>query len=127
MPSIRFKYFLPGIVWFVIVLILVCIPGENLPVAPHWFDLISFDKMIHAGLFGGIVFWFCLPFKKITLPIDEKLQWFLRITLATCVWGLTTELIQRYFIHNRQFDWVDWAADSLGAAIAFFLAKKVFV
>jgi hypothetical protein len=123
--GIEGKSFIPGIGWFLFVIILVCIPGEDLPSAPY-LDIISFDKFVHAALFGGIVFFFCLAFKKAALSRQEKLGVFIKITLATCIWGITTELIQKYFIPGRQFDWFDWAADSFGAIVAFFICIPLF-
>ena len=117
--------FLPGIAWFLFVLILVCLPGEAIPEA-GWLDVISFDKLVHAGLFGGMVFLFCRPFRKILIERKDKINLFIKITLAICLWGLTTEFIQKFFIPGRQFDLVDWAADSFGAIIAFFVSKWWF-
>jgi len=117
--------FLPGIAWFLFVLILICLPGKSIPEA-GWLDFIDFDKLVHAGLFGGIVILFCRPFRKDPMERNEKIRLFIRITLATCIWGITTELIQKYFVTGRQFDLLDWAADSLGAIIAFFISKSWF-
>jgi hypothetical protein len=119
------KNFIPGIAWFLFVLILVCIPGEDLPSTPY-LDILSFDKLVHTALFGGIVFLFCMPFKNAAISKPQKLALFIKITLATCVWGITTELIQKYFISGRQFDWFDWLADSLGAIAAFFVSIPMF-
>ncbi len=118
--------FLPGIAWFLLVLILICLPGKSIPQA-NWLDIVDFDKFVHAGLFGGIVFFFSMPFKKIALERQKKINLFIKITLAACVWGITTEFIQKYFIPGRQFDLMDWAADSLGAFLAFFVSKKFFL
>ncbi len=123
--GIRVINFLPGIAWFLLGLILICLPGKDVPKA-DFLDAINFDKIVHSVLFGGIVFLFCLPFKKTGYSRQEKLQLFIKITLATCVWGLTTEFIQRYFIPGRQFDLLDWAADSFGAVVAYFLSIKFF-
>lgn len=120
-----FSKFLPGIAWFLLALILVCLPGEDLPETP-WLASIDFDKLVHAGIFGGIVFLFCMPFRKAAYNRNEKIDLFIKITLATCLWGITTEFIQKFFIPGRQFDLMDWAADSLGAVIAFFVSKKFF-
>lgn len=98
-----------------------------MPEEPGWFDIPHFDKMVHAGLFGGIVFWFCLPFKKAVAGREEKANWFIKITVATILWGIATEYMQRFFIVGRQFDLVDWAADSAGAVIAFFISRKLFL
>lgn len=123
--GLGFKKLLPGIVWFLLVLILVCLPGEDIP-DEGWVGIANFDKLVHAGLFGGIVFFFCLPFRKEDITKQQKRHIFTRIMIAVIVWGLTTEMIQRFFIPGRQYDLLDWLADSVGAAIAFFISLKFF-
>ncbi len=125
--SLRFIQFLPGIAWFLFVLVLICLPGDDVPDGPDWFNIPEFDKIVHAGLFGGIVFLFCMPFKKSTIARSSKLNLFIRIAMATIVWGIATEYIQKFFIEGRQFDLVDWAADGIGAVIAFFVCRKFFL
>jgi hypothetical protein len=125
-----FKYpgpikFLPGIAWFLFVLILICLPGKSIPEA-GWLDFIDIDKLVHAGLFGGIVFLFCRPFRETPIDRTNKINMFIKITLATIIWGISTELIQKYFIPGRQFDLLDWAADSIGAILAFFVSRWFF-
>jgi hypothetical protein len=119
------KDFLPGIAWFFLVLVLICLPGDDIPSA-GWIGIANFDKLVHAGLFGGIVFLFCMPFKKAAVEKQEKRSVFVRILLATIVWGLTTELIQKYFIPGRAYDLTDWLADSIGAVIAFLVSRRFF-
>lgn len=125
--SLRFTSFVPGIAWFLFVLILICLPGEDVPEEPGWLNIPEFDKIVHAGLFGGIVFWFCMPFKKSPLDKNIKQNIFIKIALATIVWGITTEYMQKFFIEGRQFDLVDWAADSAGVIIAFVVSRKFFL
>ena len=124
--QLKFSKFLPGIAWFLSVLILVCLPGKSIPHNP-WLNIISFDKLVHAGLFGGIVFLFCMPFKKAGFGRADKINFFIKITLTTCIWGITTEFIQKYFIPGRQFELMDWAADCLGAIISFFVCRRFFL
>lgn len=126
--GIAIKNFIPGIAWFLLVLLLICIPGKDLPKS-EFFEILSFDKMIHVALFGGIVFLFCMPFKKTDKSQKDRTVLYLKIAVATCIWGITTELIQKYFVIGRQFDWYDWLADSIGAIAAylvslFFFARK---
>lgn len=125
--SLRFIQFLPGIAWFLFVLVLICLPGEDVPEEPDWLSIQNFDKIVHAGLFGGIVFLFCMPFKNSTIVKSVKLNLFIKILIATIIWGITTEYIQKFFIPGRQFDLADWAADSIGAVIAFFVSRKFFL
>jgi VanZ family protein len=123
--GLSFKNFLPGIAWFFTLLVLICLPGKDVP-DEGWIGIANFDKLVHAVLFGGIVFLFCMPFKKIAIAKQEKINLFARVMIATIVWGFTTELIQKYFIPGRQYDLMDWLADSIGAIAAFFVSLKFF-
>ncbi len=124
---VKWIKFIPGIAWFLFVMVLICLPGEDVPKA-GWLDgIANFDKLVHAGLFGGIVFWFCMPFRKTAMTRKQTINLFIRITIATVVWGFATELIQLFFIPNRQYDLTDWLADSIGAVISFFVCKKFFL
>ena len=49
----------------------------------------------------------------------------MRIALAAIVWGITVEFIQKFFIPGRDFDLLDWAADSFGVLIAYWLCVKI--
>ena len=117
------KKFIPGIAWFFLVLILICLPGSDLPTVEDWFNKIYFDKWVHVGLFAVLAFLFMLPFIRSSLPVKDKWQYLVRITIAVSLWGLTTEFIQKYFIPGRNFDMFDWAADSLGALIALLFSR----
>jgi len=113
-----YRKFIPGIAWFFLTLIAISIPGYDLPKVGDWFNQIDFDKLIHTGLFGTLAFLFMYPVAIADRPKKEKRYWYIKVALSTCIWGLTTELIQKYFIPGRSYDIVDFMADSLGAIIA---------
>ena len=114
------KSFIPGIAWFFLVLILICLPGSKIPTVETWLNDIYFDKWVHAGLFGMLVFLFIYPiYKKLTLPSQTKKIWAIKIALVAVIWGLTTEFIQKFFIPDRSFDIYDLAADSFGILVAY--------
>ena len=120
---------MPGIAWFFVVLILICLPADDIPEPAGWFEwmkLIRVDILVHTGIFALLSFLFIWPIAKSGIPPQEKWNYILRISLAVCIWGLTTELIQKFFIPTRQFDLVDWAADSIGALLALLFSRKVF-
>lgn len=125
--GLKVKKFIPGIFWFLLVLILLCLPGSDLPKVDDWLNKIYFDKWVHIGLFSVLAFLFMWPF-LISL-IDPKEKWLsvVRIALAASIWGLTTEFIQRFYIPGRSFDLFDWAADSFGALISLIFAKVRFL
>jgi hypothetical protein len=126
MQRIPLKKFLPGIAWFFIVLVLTCMPGQDVPKI-GWLDGIYFDKWVHAGMFGGLTFLFCWPFYKSGFSRQKRLHYFIKIALSASIWGLAIEFIQKFFITSRDFELLDWAADSVGVFLAFFLCKKWFI
>jgi len=123
--QIPFKMFLPGIAWFFIVGILTLMPGNDVPTIGWLSGFPNFDKIVHAGLFGGLTFLFCLPYFKSSFSFQQKIHYFIRISLAAIVWGITVEFLQKYFVIGRDFDLLDWAADSVGVLIAFLLCREI--
>ena len=115
--------FYPGIAWFFLVLILVCIPGYDLPKVDNWLIEINFDKFIHVGLFAVLAYLFMLPIIRSGLSRKEKWHYFIKIAIATAIWGLTTEIIQKFFIPGRSFTLGDWLADSIGGFTALFYSR----
>ncbi|MBS1742590.1 MAG: VanZ family protein [Bacteroidetes bacterium] len=129
MKPLTFRSFIPGIIWFAIVLTLICLPSSDIPEPKGWFEwmnLIRIDKLVHAGIFSLLAFLFMRPILLSDFSPEYKWGYLLRIALAVCIWGLTTELIQKFFVPSRQFDLVDWAADTIGALIALLFCRKVY-
>ncbi len=123
----RAKKFIPGIAWFFLVLLLICLPGDDIPTVDDWLSQIYFDKWVHTGLFAILAFLFMWPYLKAALTVKKKWQYVLKIAIATCLWGLATEFIQKFFVPGRHFDLLDWAADTLGALLALIFVKIRFV
>lgn len=121
------KKFIPGIAWFFVVMILLFTPGNDLPEVGDWFSRIDFDKFIHMGVFGLMVLLFMVPIGKSDLTRKEKANYFLKIALCACLWGITSELVQKYFIPGRSFDLLDWAADSIGAGIIYLFCRRLYL
>lgn len=117
---------MPGIAWFFLTLIAISIPGKELPKFGPWFEQISFDKLIHTFLFGMLAALWMLPVAFSSVPVQCKKHWFIKVAIATALWGLAAELIQKYFIPMRSYDMVDLLANSLGAIIAFIYFKAKF-
>jgi len=113
------KKFIPGIAWFFLILILICLPGSTIPPVDTWLNDIYFDKWVHAGLFAVLTLLFIYPVTKLSFSLAEKKNTAIRICIAACTWGLTTEFIQKFFISGRSFDLYDLAADSFGILTAY--------
>ena len=126
MYKIHFKKFIPGIAWFFIVLVLMCLPGQDLP-PTDWLHISYVDKWLHVGVFGLLVFLFCWPFYRSVFTQKVRKYYFIKIALTVSIWGLAIEFIQKFYIPGRSFDLLDWAADSTGALLGFFICSRLFI
>ncbi len=121
--ALHIKKFIPGIAWFFVILILVCIPGYDLPKVDKWLIEINFDKMVHVGIFTVLVYLFVLPLARSSMTLKEKWHYAIKITLAAAVYGLITELLQKFYIPGRSFNLSDVAADALGGVITLIYCR----
>lgn len=126
MNNIPFNKFLPGIAWFFVVLVLICLPGKDVPDS-SLLELLQFDKIVHAAIFGLMVILFIRPVAMSSMEKKEKISWYFRVALSVAVWGLATEYIQKYFVPGRNFDPWDFVADATGCAIAYLFSKKYLI
>ena len=123
LKNIPFSKFIPAIVWFFLVLILIVLPQQDIPEVDDLYHKIYIDKWIHAGIFGILAFLFMWPFLKSASDSNKKV--FLIIAVLASIWGYLTECIQ-IFVPGRSYDLLDWFADSLGVLIALlFTLRKI--
>ncbi|RYY47434.1 MAG: hypothetical protein EOO06_12495 [Chitinophagaceae bacterium] len=123
MHKIPFHKFIPGIAWFFVVMVLICLPGKDIP-GNSMFEFLQFDKFAHTSIFGLMVILFIRPIAMSELDKTSKLLLYTRIALAISVWGLATEFIQLYFVPGRDFDLFDFAADATGCGLAWLFSRK---
>ena len=119
----KINNYTPGIAWFFVVLILICLPGRDIPKVSE-LEFIHFDKIVHISIFGLLTLLMMMPTVNSSISKKSKLLNMLLILIVVSIWGLTTEFIQKYLIPGRSFDLLDWAADSFGAFIAFIICRK---
>lgn len=118
------KSFAPGIVCFIAVFVLVVLPESDLPQKQSWLDISFLDKIVHCIMFAVMTFLFLMPIGDSSMFKKEKRHYFIRIAISVCLWGLTTEFIQKFYVPSRSFDLLDWAADCLGVLIAWIYCRK---
>lgn len=123
--KIPFIYFLPGIAWFFVVAILTLMPSRDVPEVGWLNKIPNFDKLVHAALFGGLAFLFALPFFKSHISFRQKLNYSIKISLASIIWGIIIEFLQKFYVPSRDFDLLDWAADTFGVIIALWLIIRI--
>ena len=95
--NLSIKKFRFAIAWFFVVLVLVCLPGYDLPRTQDWMHKLYLDKWIHTTIFGFLAFLFMSPIPGSGLSRTPNWLYFFRSCIAGCVGGLPTELIQKYF------------------------------
>ena len=121
------KNFIPAIIWFLLILVAICIPGYDLPEVDNWMIEINYDKLIHVGLFAMLAFLFMYPIVKSNLQKKIKWQYEIKINMATIIRGFSTELMQKFVIRGRSYNLSDWAADGLGGIAALIFVKLKFL
>ncbi|TWF45016.1 VanZ like protein [Chitinophaga polysaccharea] len=116
------KYYLPATIWIILILIICTLPGKDIP-TNSFFEKVHFDKIVHFGLFGGVVLF-------LSLGIYQQKRYISPVTLITLViiaatYGLAIEFIQKYWAIGRSFDIYDIVADTLGAIAGIWVFKIV--
>jgi hypothetical protein len=124
--ALSFRKFIPAIIWFVLVFVLLCLPGDNLPEIDNWLQSLHPDKIVHVFLFGVMSYLFMAPPGRAGFTDGKKMTIFIAIGAACCLWGLATEFIQKYFVPGRNFDVTDWLSDTCGSAAAIIIARFRF-
>lgn len=124
--KLSFRKFIPAIIWFFIVLFLLCLPGDEVPDMDSWFHLLHMDKAIHFSIFGVMAFLFMAPPGMADFPAEKKMITFIAIGAAVCLWGLATEFIQKYYVPGRSFELTDWISDTCGSFVAVLIARIRF-
>ena len=119
----RFISFLPGIALFVLIYVLLTLPGNDFPKNP-FLELIHFDKWVHIGLFAGLVFLFCYP---LMVKYHYKKSVYFIIVILAIVYGVGMEYVQKYFTVDRSFDITDMLADAAGSIIGYFFFRFVAI
>ena len=112
--SMQFKSFLPATIWFIITIILLALPGDDLPHG-DLFNIPYFDKYVHFGMFFILTFLFCWPFLDKYQHFQPWKSTGFKIALYVILYGVAMEFVQKYFVRGRSFDVFDILFDSLGS------------
>ena len=112
----------PALLWTILIFILMAIPGNMLPKEEKTF-IPNLDKLVHATLFGSFVFLWSIYYATRKEKNNHSDSRFVLILIIACLYGVATELMQKYLIPNRDYDIYDIMADSIGAALGFLFVR----
>ena len=104
--------------WTLFIFVLMAIPGNMLPKEEKTF-IPNVDKLIHATLFGSFVFLWSIYYATRKERNNNSDSRFLLVLIIACLYGVATELMQKYLIPNRDYDIFDILADSIGAVLGY--------
>ena len=124
-----YKSFLPGLIWFIISVVLLVLPNNDLP-HTRYFDIPFFDKYVHFTMFFLLTGLFSFPFISLATEKSVIKSWFTRIALFVIVYGILMEFVQKFMTVDRSFDLVDIVFDSLGSVaglitVSYYYHNKI--
>ncbi|MAZ94239.1 MAG: hypothetical protein CMF58_07430 [Lentimicrobiaceae bacterium] len=118
MPSRRF---IPSIVWAIIILVLMGLPGNYFPRMVSFWDWLSYDKLIHLFIFGIQVMLLMYGIRIQNLPKEKKLSNAIIIFISVTIFAGVTELLQSYVFIRRHGSIYDFLADVCGIIIGILI------
>lgn len=111
------KKFLSFFIWTLIIFGLCSMPGKAIPKI-SWLELLSFDKLVHAGIF----FIEQVLFMRVLQPY----KWGKWAALLFCLgYGAALELMQSYVFSERGGDVFDFIANATGALLGLLLYDTI--
>lgn len=114
--------FLPFVIWITTVFILLTLPAKDFGTVE--IRIPNFDKLVHAGLFGGIVFLYGIAVINIDAARTKASATI--VAIIASVYGCAMEYVQRDWLHPpRDFSYGDMAADATGAVIGYFVIRWI--
>ncbi len=121
----KIKWFLPAIAWFIISVVLLVIPGNDLPHS-DLFDIPFFDKYVHLTMFFLLTSLFALPFLFSFEATGWVYRWLITIAGLVILYGILMEFVQKYLVTGRSFDVNDIFIDSVGSLLAYVSARQFY-
>jgi len=113
-----------AILWGLLIVLLLSLPGKIFPKVPDFFDLFRPDKIIHLVLFGVYIVLQVRGFRKQdSFPEIRKHAVLISLMIGFLL-GAFTELLQRYWIPMRIGSMYDLAADMAGCLLGWWTVKK---
>jgi len=116
------KYYIPFVVWALLILLIIAVPGAYIPKPHGIWEIISPDKIIHLAMFTPLSYLSSWGVYK------ESGHWNLSIIFAV-VFGISyaigTELLQYFVISGRNGNIYDAIADIVGVFIGIIVFKSL--
>ncbi len=123
MPQVPYRFYIPALIWFNTLTILLLIPGSTMPKHP-WFEMLQIDKWVHIVLFTGLILLWTLPAAYAGYALSKRSSWNMSMVVMAICYGIAMEFVQEHWVPNRSFEAADMLADSAGALLGWLISKK---
>lgn len=106
------------LLWALVILGLCAVPGKDLP-QWRWADLLSVDKLVHAGVFAVLVVLGARGLRAQHHGLAMRSR-AMAVLIACCVlYGGALEVMQGTLMTDRSADVLDFVANSAGCGLAW--------
>jgi len=118
---VKLGYLIPAFLWFFIILLVVSIPGSNIPKS-EIFKIPHFDKLVHFSLFFVFTLLLNYGFHKQNNNSALKRYNYTIAFVSGVIYSVITEVIQHYYIAGRSGEYLDFVANIAGivSGVLFF-------
>ncbi len=116
------KSYIPPILWAFVILVIIAVPGNYIPKAHGFWELISPDKIVHLGMFSPLAYLLARAIFKVHQQI--KLSIFITLSFGI-IYAIFTELLQYYVVYGRNGNIYDAIADIVGVILGLLLFQWI--
>jgi glycopeptide antibiotics resistance protein len=115
------KHHLPWILWGLLIILLVSIPGKGLPEISESVDRFQPDKLVHVMLFMVFVFLLQRGFDPSVTNRNARESFYFYTVLAGIILSGATEIFQHFCISGRNATLKDFLFNTLGCMIGWLV------
>ena len=117
MTKLTFKYFIPAIIWLLIITIISGYPGNQVPKIPVW----QFDKLVHTVIYLELTICLLYAYHQQYINDKKRLLIVAYVVLFGIFYGAFMEILQHYIFINRSGNWYDFFANTIGSILGVFI------
>lgn len=118
------RYFL-SIIWSLFILVIVSVPGRNIPSVDIW-GFVAFDKLVHVAIFAILTLLLIVNIVKQHSEVFNQKKAIVIATASSFTYSICTEMLQ-FIVPGRSVEWSDLLANlagcGTGVLLFFFIYK----
>ncbi len=112
--------------WAIIILIITGLPGNYIPQVSSFWEWLSYDKIVHVGVFAILSFLILHGMLQQYLSGNHRYLFVVGAVGFSLAYGLLTEVLQAHVFIGRDGNAYDFYADSIGAFCGWFIFSYAY-